>query len=185
MLKGMLSVLTLSLIVFIVPPKVYGEIEEVILGVDGLACPFCAYGLEKKLKKVSGVSSYEVDLGGAAASVHMEKNAVLDFTAFEDAVKKAGFTLSGISVRAIGNIVDSNTGLAFEVANSDQRFLLLEDEATHKKSDAGEPLEVLTDQMKQKLLRLKETGALLRVEGTAHDHAGLPAGLAIEKIEEL
>ena len=180
-----LSVLALSLIVFIVPPKVYGEIEEVTLKVHGLACPFCAYGLEKKLKKVPGVSSYEVDLGGAAASVHMEKNAVLDFTAFEDAVKKAGFTLSGISVKAIGNISDSDTGLVFEVADSDQRFLFFEDESIHKKSDAGEPLETLTDQMKQKLLRIKEKGALVRVEGAVHEHAGLPAGLAIEKIEEL
>jgi len=30
--------------------------------VDGPACPFCAYGLEKKLKRVEGVKDLEIDL---------------------------------------------------------------------------------------------------------------------------
>ena len=32
---------------------------EYQLRVDGLACPFCAYGIEKKLKKTEGVYTGE------------------------------------------------------------------------------------------------------------------------------
>ena len=182
MFKKVLLVFMLTLIVL---PLAYGEIEEVTLNVDGLSCPFCAFGLEKKLKKVSGVSSYEVDMGQAEASVVLEQNAVLDFGAFEKAVKKAGFTLSGISVKAIGHIADSDRGLVFKVVHSDQKFLLFEDESIHIKSLKAEPLKMLSAPMKEKLLKIKEQEALIRVEGSVHEHPELPPGLAIEKIEAL
>ena len=121
MFGKVLLVFILSLVVL---PLAYGEIEEVTLKVDGLACPFCVYGLEKKLKKVSGVSSYEVDRGGASASVVMEPDAVLDLAAVKNAVKEAGFTLSGITIKAKGNVADADTGLVFKVTNSHQIFLL-------------------------------------------------------------
>ena len=37
--------------------------KSYVLGVDGLACPFCAYGIEKRLNKVDGVTGVEVDVG--------------------------------------------------------------------------------------------------------------------------
>ena len=37
--------------------------KHYVLGVDGLACPFCAYGIEKRLNKVDGVTGVEVDVG--------------------------------------------------------------------------------------------------------------------------
>lgn len=37
--------------------------------VDGLACPFCAYGIEKKLKAIDGVSDIKVDLDKGLVSV--------------------------------------------------------------------------------------------------------------------
>lgn len=35
---------------------------EYQMRVDGLSCPFCAYGIEKKLKAISGVKTVDVDL---------------------------------------------------------------------------------------------------------------------------
>ncbi len=32
------------------------------LRVDGLACPFCAYGIEKQLSKLEGVERIDVDI---------------------------------------------------------------------------------------------------------------------------
>ena len=37
--------------------------KHYVLGVGGLACPFCAYGIEKRLNKVDGVTGVEVDVG--------------------------------------------------------------------------------------------------------------------------
>ena len=51
------------------------KISYVKIEVDGLACPFCAYGLEKKLKKIEGVKNLNIELqqGQATFSVPMSK----------------------------------------------------------------------------------------------------------------
>ena len=38
------------------------DVKSLTVKVDGLACPFCAYGLEKKLKKVEGVEQLNIDI---------------------------------------------------------------------------------------------------------------------------
>ncbi len=37
--------------------------------VDGLACPFCAYGIEKKLSAVPGVDKLETDIAAGTVAV--------------------------------------------------------------------------------------------------------------------
>ncbi len=64
-----------------------------VLGVDGLACPFCAYGIEKKLGAIEGVQSLDVDIRKGAVIVHMAADAILDQAAAERAVTDAGFDL--------------------------------------------------------------------------------------------
>ncbi|MCG8612545.1 MAG: cation transporter [Pseudomonadales bacterium] len=68
-----------------------GPIYQV--GVDGLACPFCAYGIEKQLQKLDGVQSVEVDVGKGNVVVTMKDDRQLRREQVEQAVKKAGFSL--------------------------------------------------------------------------------------------
>ncbi len=42
---------------------------EVSVQVDGLSCPFCAYGLEKKLRKVENVARIEIRVDEGRAVV--------------------------------------------------------------------------------------------------------------------
>jgi len=63
------------------------------VGVDGLACPFCAYGIEKQLQKLDGVKTVEVDVGKGQVVVTMIEGKTLDRAQAEQAVKKAGFSL--------------------------------------------------------------------------------------------
>jgi mercuric ion binding protein len=63
------------------------------LQVDGLACPFCAYGIEKKLRTLDGVDKVKVDLGGGQVVVTMKDGATLAEDTARQAVKDAGFTL--------------------------------------------------------------------------------------------
>lgn len=44
------------------------------LHVDGLSCPFCAYGLEKKLGEVDGVQSLETNIKDGTVTVTMNLN---------------------------------------------------------------------------------------------------------------
>ena len=66
---------------------------EYQLGVDGLACPFCAYGIEKQLHKLDGVQSVEVDVAKGRVVVTMQDDRQLQREEAEQAVKKAGFSL--------------------------------------------------------------------------------------------
>jgi mercuric ion binding protein len=63
------------------------------LAVDGLACPFCAYGIEKKLSALAGVERLETDIEDGSVIVTMQDDAILDEAAAQQAVKAAGFSL--------------------------------------------------------------------------------------------
>ena len=65
------------------------------LKVDGLACPFCAYGIEKKLGALDGVDRLETNIADGTVVVTMKDGAVLDEATAKQAVKDAGFTLNG------------------------------------------------------------------------------------------
>lgn len=63
------------------------------LHVDGLSCPFCAYGLEKKLGAVPGVQGLETRIKDGTVIVTMKDGVTLDEALARKAVKEAGFSL--------------------------------------------------------------------------------------------
>ncbi len=63
------------------------------LGIDGLSCPFCAYGIEKELASLEGVEQLGIDIGEGLVTVHMAEGAVLDETTARKATEDAGFSL--------------------------------------------------------------------------------------------
>jgi len=67
--------------------------ESYKLQVGGLSCPFCAYGIEKKLSSLEGVVAVDVDLASGAVLVTMKDHASLDEATATRAVQAAGFTL--------------------------------------------------------------------------------------------
>ena len=54
------GLLLLASVVLVVAQE--GGLSSASIQVDGLACPFCAYGLEKHLKKINGVESIEINM---------------------------------------------------------------------------------------------------------------------------
>jgi len=69
--------------------------ETYRLQVDGLACPFCAYGVEKKLNQVEGVESIDIRINEGLVLVTAGDDAQFDQARAEQIMKEAGFTLSG------------------------------------------------------------------------------------------
>ncbi len=61
--------------------------------VNGLSCPFCAYGIEKQVTAIKGVEEIALDLKAGLLTVTMEEGAVLDQPTASKAVERAGFTL--------------------------------------------------------------------------------------------
>ncbi len=69
------------------------------LRVDGLACPYCAYGIEKRLKKTKGVESIDIDIDAGVVRVSVAEGVKLTQAQMAKLVKDAGFTLRGMTER--------------------------------------------------------------------------------------
>lgn len=67
------------------------------VGVDGLACPFCAFGVEKQLQNLDGVIDLQTDIEEGHVIVEVQEGKLLREEQVKQAVKKAGFTLRSLS----------------------------------------------------------------------------------------
>lgn len=82
--------------------KSYDQFE---VQVDGLGCPFCAYGLEKKFKEFKGIKKVKIDIETGDFSFTYPSEKALTIEAVEEQVKKAGYTpMSGRVTRADGTV---------------------------------------------------------------------------------
>jgi copper chaperone CopZ len=79
----------------LLPAAAFAAQTQYQLQVDGLACPFCAYGIEKELTKTDGVETIDIDINAGTVTVTMAEGAVMTKTLADRIVKDAGFTLSG------------------------------------------------------------------------------------------
>lgn len=82
---------TFSLVLF--ATTVFAAPTVYQLRVDGLACPFCAYGIEKKLNAIEGVEHLETNIKDGTVIVTMKDGVTLDEASAKQAVKEAGFSL--------------------------------------------------------------------------------------------
>ncbi len=73
------------------------ENPDVTIAVDGLACPFCAYGLEKKLKKLDGVQALNVQMEEGQVQMKLKEGATVTEEQISEAVADAGFTVREIT----------------------------------------------------------------------------------------
>lgn len=73
------------------------------LVVGGLSCPFCVYGVEKKLKNLEGVVDIESELKTGEFFVKVEDGASLSEETIEELVSKAGFTLVTFEAIVLGD----------------------------------------------------------------------------------
>ena len=67
--------------------------QEVLeIEVTGMTCPFCVYGVEKKLSKLPGVDKVQVSLQAKKARVVMKAGQSPDETRIREMIIDAGFT---------------------------------------------------------------------------------------------
>ncbi len=67
--------------------KIYIKIE-----VDGMACAYCAFGMEKELKKVSGVDHVAIQLEEGMAYISTPKSQKPQKESLSLIIQNAGFT---------------------------------------------------------------------------------------------
>ncbi len=64
-----------------------------VVGIDGLACPFCSYGVEKQIQKLEGVEQVETNIRLGQLRIQMLEGKTLARPQVEAAIERAGFDL--------------------------------------------------------------------------------------------
>ena len=109
-MKPSIKKITVLLVLFALTGLVAGQpVTKFLLEVKGLTCPFCAYGLEKKLKKVKGVESVSVDLEKDLATVTTRPGILVKEEDLRKAVRKAGFQLASLKKVSSGRSPEPGT----------------------------------------------------------------------------
>ena len=147
------------------------QVEKVEIRVDGLSCPFCAYGLEKKLEDIEGVGEVKINIDKGVAALQSKQEESIGVEKLESMVKDAGFTPREITATVVGNAGQRDGTPIFLASGSDVEFILKE----------NEELQTLRSKLKgsEKLVRI--TGRL--TYETPEGHHAHPYILTIEKYE--
>jgi len=66
--------------------------NEIKIRVDGLSCPFCAYGLEKKMNEIEGVENINVDIEEGLVTLKINNEVKVSEEEIRSKIKDAGFT---------------------------------------------------------------------------------------------
>ncbi len=73
------------------------EARQIEITILGMSCPFCAYGVEQKLKRLDGVVQLEVVLETGLATLTLEEDADTSNELLQETVKDAGFEVAKIT----------------------------------------------------------------------------------------
>lgn len=78
--------------------------------VEGLGCPFCAYGLEKKFKEFKGLKKPTINMETGKFTFQFPSKEALSIERVEKQVESAGYTAVRVQIeRANGQLEDSKT----------------------------------------------------------------------------
>lgn len=84
--------LTVAILILVWPAVSLAENHRYVMRVDGLACPYCAYGVEKKLKQIEGVTAIDIDLDSGVVTVEVREDVHLRESDMQKLFNDAGFT---------------------------------------------------------------------------------------------
>ncbi len=174
-----LGILVLTLAFF---QPTFAEVNRVEIQVNGMTCPFCVYGIEKKLKSVESIEDAGTNLKTGIVDIKLKKYEPLDIEKLNEAVRESGFTPARIKIKATGELTKYNLEgkeyPALKVTGSNQVFLLT------STPDHGKE-EVLSEKKSQEIEKATEGGKKeITITGYIHSHpAGIPSALSVESFE--
>ena len=127
---------------------------EVVVAVE-LTCPSCAQGLERRLARLDHVTRVEIQGDEGRVVLGVEPGTNLALEEVWDVIRNAGFTPAGVSLTAIGRLIDVNgePGLALV---DDTIFVL-----------AGDRVGALSDAARLALVRVNGEVSLATDGGAA------------------
>ena len=127
----------------ITPSAEKGE-NKVYIRADGLACYYCAYGLERFFRQSGRIAWYDMNMKEGIVEVGFIKGKpILGVETLNQYVYDAGFTARQIKGEFVGRVIQAPDGsYRFEVTETDQTFPV-EANAVMKESHQGLGQEVI------------------------------------------
>ena len=147
------------------------QINYVAVKVDGLVCAFCAYGLQKGLKRVEGVRDVKVFLDAGRAELKFKEGVPVGLEEIGPAIKRAGYTPREIRMEATGRLGDWNGNPALFVEGNREKLLL----------NGSDLLKRLRQDLKAKGDSAKVTAVGTLEQVMPAEHHGHPVTLHLEK----
>ena len=165
-----IQIVFVSMLIFIIPSLAQGQINRVTVSVDGMSCPFCAYGVEKKLKKVGGVDSITISMKEGTATLEAREGESINISQVPKAIRDAGFTPGKTQVTASGYIkMDKQQRLSLQFSRPVDSFLLVD----------------IKDKIKERLLAGAQSGKLLKIAGIIRERSDGTLSLSPQVVEEI
>lgn len=84
--------------------------------VDGLGCPFCAYGLEKKFKEFKGIKKVAIEMETGMMTFTYPSEKGLSIEKIEKQVEVAGYTPVSVEIERADGRVESTKTAATEIS---------------------------------------------------------------------
>lgn len=164
--------------------------NEVTLRVDGLACPFCAYGLEKKLKKLEGADSFNILINEGKVKIQWDGEKSFGFGVVDEAVEKAGYTLRSAETDFLGSVTKiGDRFVLVSDTNHKERYSLYDPARIDLKSKGAHRREGTVDALGEERVRqlegIIEHKDTVSIFGAVHGHSGngVVLALGIERLE--
>ncbi len=104
------------------PSAEKGE-NKIYIRADGLACYFCAYGLERFFKKSGKIAWYDMDMKEGIVEVGFIKGKpIIGVKTLNQYVYDAGFSPREIKAEFVGRLSSTQAGYSFKVTETGQSF---------------------------------------------------------------
>ena len=182
MLKKLIFSLWIVVLTLVFNQSAFAEVNRIDMQVDGMTCPFCVYGIEKKLKALQEVIDAEANLKTGIINIKLGEDGSLDIERLNEAVRESGFSPGRIKIKATGEMTKytwkGKELPALRIPGSTQVFLL-SPTSNHGKE------ELLGEKKLSEMEKATESGKKeITVTGYIHSHpAGVPSGLSVESFE--
>ncbi|MBO1223189.1 MAG: heavy-metal-associated domain-containing protein [Candidatus Scalindua sediminis] len=124
MKKNFLTLVSIIFTLVIFIRLASGETGKVQVKLDGLVCTFCAYNLEKKLKRIEAVEDLKILVNAGLAEFKIKEGKSIDVDEIKKAVKDSGFTPRDIVVTIKGRIEEADGQMTLRVDNVSDIFIL-------------------------------------------------------------
>lgn len=122
MFKNILLILSILSVSF--PVFAGQESYSLRIKVDGLACPFCAYGLEKKLEDYEGLFNLKIVVDEGYAQFQLPYGKRPDLAELQERVKKGGFTPKEFAIEISGTFKSQEGEKLLALNGLEKNFLL-------------------------------------------------------------